>query len=96
VVAGVLGRAGETGQARRLEDAKDGQVVWQTPTELRTYMKAESRKFEEARRMKAAAARKSTAEAELLGMMDESDALAQKQAAEAGPEIEGTKEEEDV
>lgn len=31
LVAGVLGRAGEEGQRKRLEAAKTGQVTWQPP-----------------------------------------------------------------
>lgn len=38
VIGGVLGRAGERGQKRRLEDAKKGNVAWQTPPMLQTHM----------------------------------------------------------
>lgn len=34
VIAGVLGRAGEEGQRRRLEDAKNGHVTWETPVDI--------------------------------------------------------------
>ncbi|CAK7564137.1 MAG: hypothetical protein SEPTF4163_002021 [Sporothrix epigloea] len=38
VVAGVLGRAGEMGQKRRLRDAKDGIVTWENSEEMARYM----------------------------------------------------------
>ena len=41
VVAGVLGRAGGTGQKRRLQDASRGSVSWNTPPELTRHMKKE-------------------------------------------------------
>jgi hypothetical protein len=34
VIAGVLGRAGEAGQKKRLEQAKKGKVTWQSPPGL--------------------------------------------------------------
>ena len=34
VIAGVLGRAGEEGQRKRLEAAKTGEVTWQPPPGL--------------------------------------------------------------
>ena len=41
VVAGVLGRAGEKGQKRRLADAARGSVSWSTSPELTRHMKKE-------------------------------------------------------
>ncbi|KAK0721240.1 ribosomal protein S2, flavodoxin-like domain-containing protein [Apiosordaria backusii] len=50
LIAGVLGRAGERGQQRRLEDAKQGIVKWQTPRDVRGYIdKANSLAAEEAK-----------------------------------------------
>jgi len=34
VIAGVLGRAGEAGQKKRLEDAKSGRITWLPPPGL--------------------------------------------------------------
>lgn len=34
VIAGVLGRAGEAGQKKRLEDAKNGHITWLPPPGL--------------------------------------------------------------
>jgi small subunit ribosomal protein S2 len=34
VIAGVLGRAGQSGKTRRLEEAKKGSVSWSTPPAL--------------------------------------------------------------
>ncbi|KAM3440271.1 hypothetical protein MY4824_002260 [Beauveria thailandica] len=39
VIGGVLGRAGQRGQERRLADAKKGKVTWQTPPALATQMR---------------------------------------------------------
>lgn len=41
VVGGVLGRAGEAGKNRRLEDAKQGTVSWQNPEEVQRHMRKE-------------------------------------------------------
>ncbi|KAI1418985.1 ribosomal protein S2 [Xylaria sp. FL1777] len=38
VIGSVLGRAGETGHKRRLEDAKLGVVEWRTPLDVRYFM----------------------------------------------------------
>ncbi|OLN96073.1 37S ribosomal protein MRP4, mitochondrial [Colletotrichum chlorophyti] len=38
VIAGVLGRAGQQGQKRRLADAQNGVVAWKTPTETANFM----------------------------------------------------------
>lgn len=34
VIAGVLGRAGQRGQRRRLKAAETGEVTWQNPTDV--------------------------------------------------------------
>lgn len=41
LVAGVLGRAGEAGQKRRLQDSSRGNVSWNTSSELNRHMKKE-------------------------------------------------------
>lgn len=38
VLGSVLGRAGQQGQRRRLEDAKNGVVEWETPLEIQQWM----------------------------------------------------------
>ncbi|KAI1274918.1 37S ribosomal protein MRP4 [Xylaria sp. FL0933] len=38
VISSVLGRAGETGHKRRLSDAKNGVVEWQTPLDVQNFM----------------------------------------------------------
>ncbi|KAK1972552.1 ribosomal protein S2 [Colletotrichum sublineola] len=47
VIGGVLGRAGQKGQQRRLADAENGVVAWQTPAETARYMKSEIKRFEQ-------------------------------------------------
>ncbi|KAJ4291345.1 hypothetical protein N0V88_006353 [Collariella sp. IMI 366227] len=42
LIAGVLGRAGERGQRRRLADAKEGVVAWRTPPEVEKYIAEEA------------------------------------------------------
>ena len=39
VIGSVLGRAGEQGQKRRAEAAANGQVTWDTPSEIKQYLK---------------------------------------------------------
>lgn len=41
VVAGVLGKAGQRGKQRRLQDASKGNVSWNTPPELVRHMQKE-------------------------------------------------------
>ncbi|KAM0510945.1 hypothetical protein ACHAPE_010376 [Trichoderma viride] len=41
LVAGVLGRAGEDGQKRRIEDSKKGDISWSTSPELSRHMRKE-------------------------------------------------------
>ncbi|KXH41805.1 hypothetical protein CNYM01_08686 [Colletotrichum nymphaeae SA-01] len=41
VIAGVLGRAGEAGQKRRLAAAENGESEWTTPLETQRFMKAQ-------------------------------------------------------
>ncbi|KAI0023457.1 hypothetical protein F4780DRAFT_769301 [Xylariomycetidae sp. FL0641] len=43
VIGSVLGRAGEAGQHRRLEDAKKGIVAWATSSEIQSFLKKENR-----------------------------------------------------
>lgn len=44
VIAGVLGRAGENGQKRRLADAARGIVTWYAPSEVRRFLRSEAAK----------------------------------------------------
>jgi hypothetical protein len=46
LIAGVLGRAGEAGQKKRLEAAKTGKVTWQPPPGLGKPMTEEDRRKE--------------------------------------------------
>lgn len=59
LIAGVLGRAGEEGQRKRLEAAKQGVVTWQPPVALHDPPKKEE--------VEAAAARARDEETLLLG-----------------------------
>ncbi|EEU46267.1 uncharacterized protein NECHADRAFT_103997 [Fusarium vanettenii 77-13-4] len=43
VVGGVLGRAGQRGQQRRVEDAKKGRVPWNNPHDIVQYMQRENK-----------------------------------------------------
>ncbi|KAI1186766.1 hypothetical protein F5B17DRAFT_440835 [Nemania serpens] len=52
VISSVLGRAGEIGHKRRLEDAKLGVVEWQTPLDVQNFMRIE-RKLAEKEAQKA-------------------------------------------
>lgn len=38
VIGGVLGRAGQRGQRRRLKDAENGIVSWQNPTDISKFI----------------------------------------------------------
>ena len=38
MIAGVLGRAGQRGQARRHEAASEGSVTWQNPIEIEKFI----------------------------------------------------------
>ena len=42
LLAGVLGRAGERGQQRRLADAADGVVSWKSPRDVDTFIEKDS------------------------------------------------------
>jgi hypothetical protein len=42
LLAGVLGRAGERGQQRRLADANDGVCTWETPSDVRHFIKKDA------------------------------------------------------
>ncbi|KAL2260523.1 hypothetical protein VTK26DRAFT_5434 [Humicola hyalothermophila] len=53
LIAGVLGRAGERGQQRRLADAENGIVTWNTPPDIAQFImakQAEAEALEEAQR----------------------------------------------
>ncbi|ORY58726.1 putative 40S ribosomal protein S2 [Pseudomassariella vexata] len=50
VIGSVLGRAGQAGQRRRLEDAKKGKVEWTTPMEIQQWMTIQNRQAEYAAR----------------------------------------------
>lgn len=43
LIAGVLGRAGESGQEKRLEAAKTGQVTWETDKILKQWAKTDEK-----------------------------------------------------
>jgi len=38
LIAGVLGRAGETGQKKRKEAAESGKIAWETPSYLKEWI----------------------------------------------------------
>ncbi|EAQ83567.1 hypothetical protein CHGG_09971 [Chaetomium globosum CBS 148.51] len=42
LLAGVLGRAGERGQQRRLADADDGVISWRSPRDVETFMEKDA------------------------------------------------------
>ncbi|KAI0382372.1 hypothetical protein F5Y04DRAFT_270355 [Hypomontagnella monticulosa] len=46
VIGSVLGRAGETGHQRRIDDAKKGIVAWQTPLDVANFIKLERERAE--------------------------------------------------
>lgn len=64
LLAGVLGRAGQRGQARRLAAAHYGTVTWETPADVRKYIDND---LEE----KVAAAKKAKAVAQEAGILDD-------------------------
>jgi len=41
LIAGVLGRAGESGQSKRMEAAESGKVTWETPQMLQDWWEEE-------------------------------------------------------
>lgn len=47
VIAGVLGRAGEAGQKRRLADAAHGICTWRNPEDIRTWIAENKPKMDE-------------------------------------------------
>lgn len=49
VIAGVLGRAGERGQARRKRDAERGICTWRNPSDVQKWMDDEQSKAVQAR-----------------------------------------------
>ncbi|KAH6615920.1 hypothetical protein B0J18DRAFT_451892 [Chaetomium sp. MPI-SDFR-AT-0129] len=64
LLAGVLGRAGQRGQARRLAKARDGLLTWQTPSDVQKYIDSDAHE-------KARAASKAKAAAEEAGVLEE-------------------------
>lgn len=50
LISGVLGRAGERGQKRRLEAAQHGKVTWKTPAEVQGYFELAAARAADARR----------------------------------------------
>lgn len=48
VIAGVLGRAGERGQARRKADAKKGICTWRNQPDIQKWMADQKNKAEDA------------------------------------------------
>lgn len=53
LIAGVLGRAGERGQQRRLAEAEQGVVTWENPRDVNDFIvrDAEAKALEEAKAM---------------------------------------------
>ncbi len=45
LIAGVLGRAGERGQQRRLADAQSGVVPWQNPLDVEHFISREAKRM---------------------------------------------------
>ena len=62
VVAGVLGRAGEEGQRKRLEAARSGEITWQPQPGLGRPFTEEDEKKKEARVAEAEAMNRKAAE----------------------------------
>lgn len=50
VIGSVLGRAGEQGQKRRMEDAKNGKVTWDTPSEIKQFIETQQKRARWAKR----------------------------------------------
>ncbi|KAK3997979.1 hypothetical protein QBC44DRAFT_338477 [Cladorrhinum sp. PSN332] len=48
LIAGVLGRAGERGQQRRLADAATGKIGWRTPEDVSRFIDSHNRKLRDA------------------------------------------------
>lgn len=42
LIAGVLGRAGQRGQRRRLKEAENGVVTWENPSEVQNFIKLDA------------------------------------------------------
>ncbi|KAI1469311.1 ribosomal protein S2 [Daldinia caldariorum] len=69
VIGSVLGRAGQTGQERRISDAKKGIVTWETPRDIVKFMQREREKAEnEARAAEASRRRPSLSEEDEAGI----------------------------
>lgn len=46
LICGILGRAGQNGQKRRLADAENGVVHWETPMDTQNYIQRAVKDFE--------------------------------------------------
>ncbi|KAK3900578.1 hypothetical protein C8A05DRAFT_17129 [Staphylotrichum tortipilum] len=57
IIAGMLGRAGERGQKRRLEAARKGEVTWLTPSDVLRFMEGQARARHETDEKKQAGAK---------------------------------------
>lgn len=68
LIAAVLGRAGERGQARRLADANEGIVTWETPREVANFIERDARE-------KAKAAKQAVDEAKASGELSDKPTL---------------------
>jgi hypothetical protein len=68
LIAAVLGRAGERGQARRLADANEGIVTWETPREVANFIERDARE-------KAKAAKQAVDEAKASGELSDKPPL---------------------
>lgn len=53
LISGVLGRAGERGQKRRLEAAQRGVVTWKTPADVQGYFELAETRAADARKRRA-------------------------------------------
>ncbi|KAH8201380.1 hypothetical protein TruAng_004463 [Truncatella angustata] len=71
VIGSVLGRAGEAGHKRRLEDAEKGVVEWQTPSEIARFLAVKRKREEwtERARMEATQEAAAAASAEQQGKL---------------------------
>jgi hypothetical protein len=74
VIAGVLGRAGERGQQRRLKDAELGEVTWRNPREIQKFLEIQSmlKEAEDDAARKAAQETDQRSSGSIPGVMDKS------------------------
>ncbi|KAB5575381.1 ribosomal protein S2 [Coniochaeta sp. 2T2.1] len=73
VIAGVLGKAGQRGQARRLKDAALGEVTWRNPVEISKFLEIQAmikHAEDEAARLNAEGAEQDRANKKIHGVMD--------------------------